>query len=138
MNKMALVIKYSKDNIVRMVGTKPSFINANHVYQIRNEVVPRTPIFVLTGGDAGKIKNRPEPGVWGIGVVSDGPVDDTDPGQKYNYYKFNIRIEKWFDKSVTQSDLMYYPQTFDTSSIGPSSKDEKKSVSVVISWLLLC
>lgn len=39
MNKMALVIKYSKDNIVRMVGTKPSFINANHVYQIRNEVV---------------------------------------------------------------------------------------------------
>ncbi|WP_143139156.1 hypothetical protein [Weissella confusa] len=58
-------------------------------------------------------------------MVSDGTVDDPNPGQKYNYYKFNIRIEKWFDKSVTQSDLMYCPQTFDTSSIGPSSKGEK-------------
>lgn len=122
---MTFAIKYSQPNIVEMVNDKKDVIVANLVYQMREQVKVGTPIFVLTGGDGNTIKNRPEPGVWAIGLVSSMPVDDPQDGKTQDYYKFEIEIRKWFDKSITRSDLMYYPQTFDVSPIGPTSKGEK-------------
>lgn len=119
---MVLVIKYSeKNDIEDIVKREKNYIGANRINNYYESVM-NSPIIVLTGGDDGhwsKKNPRPTPGIVALGKVNH--VDEKDDNSKY--FSMKIQIKKWFSKTIPSEFFIGYPQTYNSYSIAPLTKN---------------
>lgn len=128
---MNLVVRYSKKEDISNIVKKNSTICAQQINNYYKEIKQDDPIIVLTGGDKGQWKKnevRPDPGIYAFGKIK--YISKELDGDKN--YEIKIEIDKWFDKAIESSFFIGYPQTYNSFSIAPLTKNTPNQALVKI------
>ncbi len=117
-------IKTKSPEIANSILNKEQNIEINGLNILKDQLKVGQAVFIVLGGDRGKPTVTWEPGLVGIGVLSEAPYAlEYDKENKKNY-KIKINIMLLLEKPIKREELISYKDTFDIIGIGPMTKWE--------------
>ncbi|MDX4069246.1 P-loop NTPase fold protein [Aliarcobacter skirrowii] len=119
-------IKTSKEKWIKELVNFFEHKNTDDIFQIEgltqlsNDVEKDNLIFIVAGGDKGKIKFDYVQGLYGVAKVVKVPYNKINKS-----YTIDVQFIYFFNKVLTRKIFSKYENLFDVPNVGPSTKGEQ-------------